>query len=133
MNNNWSEWYQALEKPLWTPPPSVIGTVWGLLYPLIFATYGYVLFEVIKGRLRPVFLIPFVVNLIANFAFTYLFMGQKNLIGASIDVAVIWITIVATMIILWPNYRTVAYLQIPYLLWVTIAGSVMIAITILNR
>ncbi|WP_390620281.1 tryptophan-rich sensory protein [Rubripirellula amarantea] len=27
----WRDWYDALDKPAWTPEPSTIGTIWQIL------------------------------------------------------------------------------------------------------
>ena len=33
--SDFSTWYDGLAKPRWTPTPSVIGTIWTVVYPLI--------------------------------------------------------------------------------------------------
>ncbi|TWT50926.1 hypothetical protein Pla22_36690 [Rubripirellula amarantea] len=30
-NMTWRDWYDALDKPAWTPEPSTIGTIWQIL------------------------------------------------------------------------------------------------------
>lgn len=34
-----NEWYESLKKPAWTPTPDIIGTIWTILYPIIFLSY----------------------------------------------------------------------------------------------
>ena len=31
---DWRQWYDALEKPAWTPPPATVGLIWQVLYPI---------------------------------------------------------------------------------------------------
>jgi benzodiazapine receptor len=131
--NTWSEWYKLLNKPTWTPNPGVIGTIWTLLYPIIFISFGYSFVLIYRGKLSPWLLLPFVINIIANVAFTPIFMGQRNLLFASIDILVVLGSIIWIMIAMWPHSRGVAYAQIPYLVWVSIATVTMLSIYWLNR
>lgn len=41
----WMEWYNALEKPSWTPSPSTIGLIWQILYPIIVVSFGFVFMQ----------------------------------------------------------------------------------------
>ena len=91
---NWEEWYSALEKPAWTPTGETIGAIWGVLYPVIFLSFGYVFYKVYIRKFPKKVLAPFVINLIANFLFTPLLFGLKNVPLASIDILVALGTIV---------------------------------------
>jgi tryptophan-rich sensory protein len=100
---------------------------------IIFSSYGTVFYKVVKGELPWKFALPFVLNLIFNFAFTPLQFGLKNNILALIDVILVWITLVWVMISVWPEIRWVTYANIPYLLWVSFASILQATITFLNR
>ncbi|TWT91779.1 TspO/MBR family protein [Botrimarina colliarenosi] len=45
----WLEWYETLWKPSWTPPPSTIGLIWQILYPVILVTFGFVFVQAWRG------------------------------------------------------------------------------------
>ena len=126
-------WYNQLRKPSWTPEPSVIGTIWTILYPVIFVVNGYVLYEAVKGRISWWVALPFVINLIANFAFTPIQFGLKNLPLSTVDISIIWLTIVWAMIAIWPHAKWVTVAFVPYLLWVTTASVLQFSITFMNR
>jgi len=111
----------------------VFGQVWGVLYPIIFVTYGYVVFRVIKGEFPRALLIPIVINLLANFAFTPIQFGLRNLPLAVLDIAIVLITIVWSITAFWPYSKLAALALVPYLIWVFIATLLQISIWQLNR
>lgn len=127
------EMYQTMLKPEWSPPGWLFGPVWTVLYVLIIISYGYVICQVFQKHLSWTVLIPFVINIIANVLFTYLRFTQNNLLLWLIDIAVVLITIIITMIVIWPHHRWVAYMQIPYLLRVCFASVLATSVFLLNR
>lgn len=130
---NWEGWYQTLEKPDWTPSASTIGTIWTILYPIILVTFGIVFYQAWKKKIPFLVALPFLINLFANFAFTPILFGIKNLPLASLDILIVWLTIVWGMISIWQHVKILALLQIPYLVWVSIATFLQLSITFLNR
>jgi len=130
---DWQEWYQALKKPAWTPASGTIGTIWTILYPIIFVTFGIIFYKAIRKEIPFVVALLFLINLIANFAFTPILFGLKNLPLAAVDILVVWLTIVWGMVSIWPESKILAFLQIPYLTWVSIATILQLSITFLNR
>jgi translocator protein len=128
----WQLWYAALNKPSWTPTGSTIGTIWGLLYPLIALTYGFVFIQILRKKIPMHVGIPFVIALFLNLAFTPAQFWLMNLWLAWIDVVLLWACILWTMVAIWPYSRTVALLQIPYISWVSIALTLQTIITFTN-
>lgn len=126
---SWQDWYSSLEKPSWTPEPATIGFIWQLLYPVILVTFGFVFWQVIQARIPRTAAIPFAVNLAANLAFTPIQFGLRNLPLATIDILVVWGTILWLMLAIWGHYRWVALAQVPYLIWVSTATILQISIT----
>lgn len=127
------DWYDSLIKPSWTPAPGVIGTIWTILYPVIFATYGYVAYRVFRGEIPASVLLPIVVNLAANFAFTPIQFGMRNLPLATLDIVIVLATIVWSMIAIWPHSRIASLALTPYLAWVATASVLQVSITLANR
>jgi tryptophan-rich sensory protein len=76
--------------------------------------------------------LPFILNLIFNFAFTPIQFGLKNNLLAAADVLLILSTLIWSMITILPIIPWVAYLEIPYLIWVCIATTLQLTITYLN-
>ena len=132
MSNSYS-WYQQLIKPTWAPPSWLFGPVWTVLYVIIAVSFGTVFYKVFKRELPVVILIPFVLNLIFNFSFTYLQFGLKSNILAAIDILLVLGTLVWAMIAIYPHIKWVAIANIPYLLWVCFATVLQLTVTYLNR
>ena len=76
--------------------------------------------------------LPFILNLIFNFAFTPLQFGLKNNILAAIDIVLVLGTLIWAMAAIYPRARWIAFMQIPYLLWVLFATVLQLNITYLN-
>lgn len=126
------DWYQTLIKPDWAPPAWLFGPVWTVLYAIIFITFTYVAYLYWKQVIPFVVLLPFLLNLIFNFAFTPLqFTVQSNLLAA-IDILLVLGTLIWALVAIHPYAPLVAYANIPYLLWVSFASVLQLTITYLN-
>lgn len=125
--------YMEYIQPSWAPPAWLFGPVWSVLYVLIAISFGYVFIKVFQGELPKMVAVPFVINLIANASFTPVQFGLNNLPLASFVIVVVLTTIVWSMVAIWPHYKWVALMQIPYLLWVSFATVLQFTITYLNR
>jgi len=128
-----SEWYTQLIKPSWAPPGYLFGPVWTFLYAIIFVSFGTVFYKVIKKEIPVIVALPFVLNLIFNFLFTYLQFGLKNNYLAFVDIILVLGTLIWAMFLVWPHLRWVVFANIPYLLWVSFATILQATVTYLNR
>ena len=126
-------WYAQLSKPFFAPPASIFGPVWTVLYVIIAISFGYVLVQTLRRRLPFRVLLPFLLNLIFNLAYTPLQFGLRNNLLASIDILVVLGTLFWAMAVIWPKVRWVALVNIPYALWVSFATVLQLSITWMNR
>jgi translocator protein len=125
-------WYKNLAKPAWAPPAWVFGPVWALLYAIIAFSFGYAGYLFLKGRISFLVLLPFILNLIFNFAFSPIqFRLQNNLLAAA-DILLVLATLVWAMLAIYPHARWIALANMPYLLWVLFATALQLSITYLN-
>ncbi len=129
---DWMTWYNSLAKPTWTPAPATIGLIWQILYPIILASFVFVIVQALRGKISWWVALPFIINLVANIIFTPIQFGMRNLPLAAVDILVVWGTIVWMMTAIYRFYPIVAFAQIPYLIWVSIATVLQIAITTMN-
>lgn len=130
---NYQQYYNSLEKPFFAPPSNLFGIVWPLLYAVIAVSFGWVFYQIFfKKKWHPKLAAPFVVNLIANALYTPLFFNWQLPVLATIDILVVWATIIIIMKLMWSRARLVSYAQIPYLLWVSFASILQITILIKN-
>ncbi|MCR4333710.1 MAG: tryptophan-rich sensory protein [Patescibacteria group bacterium] len=125
--------YQELIKPSWSPPSWVFGPVWTILYAIIAVTYGTVFYKAFTGALPWKVALPFALNLVFNFSYTYLQFGLKNYTLASVDILLILGTLIWALMAIYPYIKWVALANIPYLLWVSFATVLQLTITYLNR
>ena len=130
--SNTSSWYSRLRKPSWSPPGWLFGPVWAVLYIIITLTFGTVFYKAFIGQWSWLVTLPFVLNLIFNFAFTPLQFGLQNNLLASIDIVLILGTLIWALVLVWSHAHWIVYANIPYLLWVTFATTLQFAITYLN-
>lgn len=126
-------WYDSLAKPMWTPAPSFIGTMWSVLYPIIIVVFGYMIVRIARGQAPASLLVPIALNIAANVAFTPIQFGLRNLPLASVDIVVVLVTIVWCMVAFWPHSRVAAIALTPYLIWVSVASVLQLSITWMNR
>ena len=126
-------WYSQLVRPSWAPPSWLFGPVWSVLYILIIISFGAVFYKVFNKELPVAILIPFVLNLFFNLIFTYLQFGLKNNYLAAADVLLVLGTLIWAMVLIYPHFKWIALMNIPYLLWVTFATILQLTVTYLNR
>jgi tryptophan-rich sensory protein len=132
-NTSSAAWYAQLAKPFFAPPAWVFGPVWSVLYVVIAISFGFVLLQTLKRRLPFAVLLPFILNLLFNAAYTPIQFGLRNNLLASIDIVLVLGTLVWALRVIWGSARWVALVNIPYLLWVGFATVLQLSITWLNR
>lgn len=130
--NPTQQWYEALNKPPFAPPSSVFGVAWGILYPIIFVSFGYVFYLTATKQINWVVALPFALNLILNFLFSPVQFGLRNnelALGVILGVIA---TLIWAMVVIYPVNKWVFYAQIPYLLWGLFATTLQVYITLYN-
>jgi tryptophan-rich sensory protein len=130
--NNAYNWYSTLIKPSWSPPAWLFGPVWTFLYILIAISFGKVFWMAWKKEIALIVALPFVLNLVFNFAFTPIQFGLQNNYLAALDILLVLGTLIWAMVAIYPYAHWITYMQIPYLLWVSFATVLQITITYLN-
>ena len=127
-----SQWYPALQKPSWNPPPWVFGPVWTVLY-LMMAIAAWIVWRQrgFKGAAGALGI--FALQLALNAAWSPLFFGLRNPLAGLVDIIPLWIAIMATII----SFRRISPLAgallVPYWLWVGFATALNFMIWSLNR
>jgi tryptophan-rich sensory protein len=124
--------YAELIKPDWAPPAFLFGPVWSVLYLIIAISFTFIFYKTYKGALPRMVALPFLLNLIFNLAFTPIQFGLKNNLLALIDIALVLVTLIWALCVIYKKFRIVALANIPYLLWVSFATALQATITFLN-
>lgn len=132
MNNAYS-WYSQLIKPTWAPPSWIFSPVWAVLYILIAISFSKVFIMAINKKIPAIISLPFILNLIFNFSFTYFQFGLRNNYLAMADILLVLITLVWSIFVIYSHAKWVSFINIPYLLWVCFATVLQITVTFLNK
>jgi len=123
--------YQIFAKPSLSPPGFLFPIVWTVLY-ILMAISAYIIFTSGSEK-RKSALAVFAVQLFFNFFWTILFFNLQMYLFAFIWLAILWMLILLMIVSFYRINKTAAYLQIPYLLWVSFAGYLNFMVWILNK
>jgi translocator protein len=124
-------WFAELQKPAWNPPSWVFGPVWTVLYLMMgIAAWLVWLKGGIRAQLSPLLL--FLLQLLLNGLWSWIFFGLQRPGLALIDIVALWILIGLTTVAFWRTRRAAGLLFIPYWLWVTFATALNFEIWRLN-
>ncbi len=126
-------WYRNLRKPSWQPPDWAFGPAWTIIFALavVSAVFGWYAAHDVATRTFMVVL--FLVNGGLNITWSALFFRLHRPDWALIEVAFLWSSILALIVLLWPLSRGAAWALVPYLLWVSFASFLNWTIVRLNR
>lgn len=126
--------YKTLVKPPLSPPGWVFPIVWTILFILmgISAYLIYVNGESDKAA-RNTALGLYAAQLALNFIWTIVFFKFEAYGAALIILILLWLAVIGMLLAFRRVGSAAAYLQLPYLLWVTFAGYLNCAIWLLNK
>ena len=114
-------WYDNLKKPAWTPKPDTISTIWMILYPIMFISFGIVFYQAFTGEIPWFLTIPFLLNILFNIAFTPVLFVKRNILLATVDIYCVVLTLAWAALAMYRFNPTITYAQIHYFGWVCIA------------
>lgn len=123
--------YTALIRPEWAPPPWIFGPVWTVLY-VIMAVAAWSVWRVQGFRRARLALTLFLVQLVFNALWSWLFFAWNDGALAFFDIVVLWCLIVATIAAFWRWRPLAGVLLLPYWLWVSFASVLNYSIWQLN-
>ena len=118
--------FDTLKKPPLAPPMMLFPIVWSILFILMGISAARIKKESST--------IPFVylLQLAVNFLWSIIFFNMQAFGFAFIWLILLWILIIIMIAEFYQIDKLAAYLQIPYLLWVTFAGYLTFMIWMLN-
>ena len=124
--------YSQIVQPPLAPPPWLFPVVWTVLFIFMGISSAMIFTSDAPKRDVNNALTVYGINLFLNFFWSIIFFNMRAYFFAFIWLIALWITILV-MIIKFIKIKPVAgYIQIPYLIWVTFAGYLNLAIYILN-
>lgn len=123
--------YPLLQKSPLTPPGAVFPVVWTVLYLLMGIGLALVVDK--GGANVSQAVVLWALQLALNFSWSLLFFAGGYYLASLLCLAILWVAILAMIAAFAVVSRTAAWLQIPYLLWVTFAGYLNWAVWTSNR
>ena len=123
--------YQELVKPPLSPPGWVFPVAWTILYVLMGISAYLIYTSDSKDKDKALSI--YALQLVVNFCWSLVFFNKQNYIFAFHILVALWVLIVYMIKTFREINPVAAYLQIPYLLWVTFAGYLNLTIYLLNR
>ena len=125
--------YSEIVKPPLAPPSVLFPIVWTLLFILMGIGAAMIFLQKEENpQIARNALITYGVSLFLNFFWSIIFFNMQSFLFAFIWILLLWVSILATIL----QYRKIsplaAALQVPYLLWVTFAAYLNLAIYLLN-
>lgn len=125
--------YERIVRPALAPDAIVFPIVWTILYTLMGISSARVLLQKSgKPELALDALFAYALQLILNFFWSLLFFNMQNFLFSFIWLILLWCAIIIMIIRFCRIEPLAAFLQIPYLLWVTFAGYLNFMIYQLN-
>lgn len=123
--------YSTLIKPPFAPPSILFPIVWTILY-ILMGISSYMIYESYSDD-RNSALSVYLFQLFINFIWPIFFFLLGYRFIALIIILILLISIIYMIIKFYKINRTAAYLQIPYLIWVSFATYLNYAFYILNK
>ena len=125
-------WYASLNQPSFNPPNWVFGPVWTMLY-IILGFSLFLIWKLPSGKERNQAILVFMIQLLFNFGWSFFFFYFKMIGLALIDIVALWIMIIVMLFQFYKLKPVAAYINIPYLFWVTFATVLNVAYFFLNQ
>ena len=122
--------FAQLRQPPLAPPGWVFPIVWTLLFLLMGAS-SYLIAQT-DAHLQTAALRIYGIQLAVNFFWPILFFRLSSYLLAFFWLLLLWALVLTMILLFYRVKKSAAWLQLPYLLWITFAGYLNLAIYFLN-
>lgn len=122
----------AVVKPLLTPPGFLFPIVWSLLYILMGVSAARIRL-LIDSRDKGEALLLYYAQLFVNILWSFFFFTFQAYLFSFVWLLLLWFLIFAMLRAFFALDKKAGYLQLPYLLWVSFAAYLNLAVYLLNR
>lgn len=123
---------ETVAKPPLSPPSVVFPIVWGILFLLMGISAARIYLSPVSCA-RSQSLWIFIIQLAFNFFWSIIFFNFQNFGVAFLWLMVLWALILWMILAFRKTDPLAAWLQVPYLLWVTFAAYLNFGVWMLNR
>ncbi len=124
--------YKTIVQPPLAPPGILFPIVWSILYVLMGIGSTLVFNAEAPKKEKRQALTLYALQLVVNFFWSILFFNERLFLASFVLLLALLGLILAMILRFYKINKAAALLQIPYLLWVTFAGYLNLAIYFLN-
>lgn len=125
--------YKTINVPSFAPPGFLFPIVWTILFTLMGISVANI---IVTGKENSLHIVPavrtYILQLAVNFFWSIIFFNMQNFLFSFIWLILLWVLIIDMIVKFYSISKLSAYINIPYLLWVTFAGILNFMIFILN-
>lgn len=126
-------WYHSLKKPSWQPPEWAFGPIWTVILILAAVSAALAWDAAESAAAKTVIFIVLLINSLLNIAWSGIFFRMRRPDWALVEVALLWLSILALILVLGSHSTTAGLLMVPYLIWVSIASFLNYRIVQMNK
>ncbi len=120
-SGNVNGWFATANRPWFAPPNYLFGPVWTCLYLMMGISLWLVWKQPASTPFRNTALLIFIVQLVFNFFWSFIFFEWQQLGWALVEIIVLWLLILGTILLFARVNKTAAWLLVPYISWVSFA------------
>lgn len=123
---------ETMQQPPFSPPSILFPIVWSLLYALMGISAARISMAP-PSKIRNLGLNLYVIQLIVNFFWSLIFFNAQAYGFAFFWLLLLWGLVLWMIFTFYKADPIAAYIQIPYLLWLTFAAYLSYGVWILNK
>jgi translocator protein len=125
-------WYEGLQKPDLTPPSSVFGPVWTILYIFMGISLYWILETGVKSQDAKLGMILFIFQLVLNVAWSYLFFSLHSTFFSFLIIIMLWAVLLCAIVQIFRFSIPASVILVPYFCWISFAAYLNYEILIMN-
>ena len=125
--------YSKIKQPPLAPSSVLFPIVWTILYLLMGISFYLVWTKYPTRYDKTSAYIAYAVQLFLNFIWSPIFFNAREYLIAFLVLIALWVMVIVMTVLFYRISKPAGILQIPYILWLTFAGYLNLAIYILNR
>ncbi len=121
-------WYRNLSKPRWTPPDWLFPLAWTTLY--LASAYAATRVAMLEDNAHAMGF--WALQIALNTLWTPVFFGLERIRTGFVVLIFLWIAVFGTMLSFFQHDLIAGLLFVPYVIWVSVAGALNLAVWRLN-
>lgn len=115
-------WYNTLRLPDIIPSGWVYVAVWTFLYACIAIVAAWLLKNAIYNAYWLVSMGMFMINIVANASWSYIFFYKKLIFAGFVDCIIVLVTAFILMLLVSKKSKSMGLLLLPYVAWMLLAS-----------